>query len=127
MARPRRFHFLNCDNPFLSYREDEFAQTFGFGKDNVHSIVHMVRDALEARIERRTVLSPENKVLIFLDYIRSNSLQRVMGKKRHSGCVIFTWQIVQATEICDFTTHLVSGNCLFIPIKINLRHSTALK
>ena len=89
MARPRRFNFLNGDNPFVSYRDDEFAETFGFGKDNVNSIVDMVRDALEARIERRTVLSPENKVLIFLDYIRSNSLQRVLGKKRHSGGVLF--------------------------------------
>ena len=89
MARQRRFIFLDCENPFVAYREDEFAQTFGFGKENVRAIVEMVRDALEVKIERRTVLSPEDKVLIFLDYIRSNSLQRVLGKKRHSGYVLF--------------------------------------
>ena len=103
MARPRRFNFLNGDNPFVRYRDDEFAETFGFGKENVHSIVDMVRDALEARIERRTVLSPENKVLIFLDYIRSNSLQRVLGKKRHSGGVLFSnTSSCKITEIKHF-------------------------
>ena len=89
MARPRRFHFFDGVDPFLTYRDDEFAQTFGFGKDNVHSLVEKVRDALQASIERRTTLTPEIKVLIFLDYIRSNSLQRVLGKKRHSGMCYF--------------------------------------
>ena len=89
MARPRRFPFLNGVNPFLTYRDDEFAQTFGFGKDNVYAIVDMVRGALQPGIERKTALTAEIKVLIFLDYIRSNSLQRVLGKKRHSGDVLF--------------------------------------
>ena len=89
MARQRRFNFLNCENPFVAYREDEFAQTFGFGKEIIYAIVEMVKDDLEVRIERRTTLTPEKKVLIFLDYIRSNSLQRVLGKKRHSGFVLF--------------------------------------
>ena len=95
MPRPRRFNFLGCENPFDAYREDEFAQTFGFRKDNVNAIVEMVKDALEVRIERKTVLSPEKKVLIFLDYIRS----RVLGKKRHSGTVLFLlWVLLHGLE-----------------------------
>ena len=86
----------------MNYRDDEFVKTFGFGKDSVYSIVDLVRDALEPMIERRTVLSPENKVLIFLDYIRSNSLQRVLGKKRHSGEVLFLFNQVSfcSENIC---------------------------
>ena len=89
MIRPKRFCFLLSDNPFETYREDEFSQTFGFGKENTRAIVEIVRDSLAPKIDRKTVLTPEQKVLVFLDYIRSNSLQRVLGKQRHAGLVLF--------------------------------------
>ena len=85
VARPRRFFFLQSENPFVSYRDDEFFSVFGFSKNHVNELVDLVRDALSPRIQRRTVLDAERKMLIFLDYVRGNSLQRVVGRGRHTG------------------------------------------
>ena len=85
VARPRRFCFLNSENPFEVYRYDEFLGIFGFSKEHVVELVDIVRQDLTSVIERRTVLKPEMKLLIFLDYVRGNSLQRVIGNERHTG------------------------------------------
>ena len=85
VPRPRRFCFLQSEDPFVVYRDDEFSGVFGFSKNQVLGLVDMVRESLTTIAQRRTVLSAEKKVLIFLDYVRGNSLQRVISKERHTG------------------------------------------
>ena len=83
--RPRRFRFLVSENPFEKYRDDEFYQTFGFSKQRTAQLAAMCHQTLASRIDRKTALSPESKMLVFLDYVRSNSLQRSLGKANHAG------------------------------------------
>ena len=84
-ARPIRFFFIQSENPFVTYRDDKFFGVFGFSKLQVIELVDMVRDSLSPRIQRRTFLDAERKMLIFLDYVRGNSLQRVIGIERHTS------------------------------------------
>ena len=84
-ARPRRFRFLVTENPFQKFRDDEFYGTFGFPKQEVSQLVAMCHRSLAAGIQRKTALSPELKMLVFLDYVRSNGLQRSVGKANHAG------------------------------------------
>ena len=83
--RPRRFRFLVNENPFQKFREDEFYATFGFSKERVFQLVAMCHRSLVSQIEKKTALSPELKMLVFLDYVRSNGLQRSLGKAIHAG------------------------------------------
>ena len=84
VPRPRRFCFLQSEDPFIVYRDDEFSGVFGFSKNQVLGLVDMVRESLTPVAQRITVLSAEKKMLVFLDYVRGNSLQRVVGKASHT-------------------------------------------
>ena len=83
--RPRRFRFLDSENPFESFRDDEFCNTFAFSKQRVLQLVEMCRNSLLSRVDRKTALTPEQKMLIFLDYVRSNTIQRSVGKELYAG------------------------------------------
>ena len=84
VPRPRRFCFLQSEDPFVAYRDDEFCGVFGFSKNQVSGLVDMVRANLTPVAPRMTALSAEKKMLIFLDYVRGNSLQRVVSKQSHT-------------------------------------------
>ena len=84
-GQPRRFRFLENENPFENFRDDEFYRTFGFSKQRVSQLVAMCHRTLGPQIGRKTALSPELKMLVFLDYVRSNGLQRSMGNAIHAG------------------------------------------
>ena len=90
--RPRRFRFLNSENPFETFRDDEFYSTFAFSKARVSQLVELCRNSLVSRIARKTALTPEQKMLIFLDYIRSSTIQRSAGKELYAG--------VHQTTVC---------------------------
>ena len=83
--RPRRFRFFDSENPFETFRDDEFCSTFAFPKPRASQLVEMCRLSLLSRIDRRTALTPEQKMLIFLDYVRSNTIQRSVGKELYAG------------------------------------------
>ena len=85
LPRPRRFRFLNSESPFDTFRDDEFFGTFGFSKPRVSQLVELCRNSLSALTDQRTALIPERKMLIFLDYVRSNTIQRSVGMKIYSG------------------------------------------
>ena len=84
VPRPKRFCFLQSEDPFVVYRDDELCGVFGFSKNQVLGLVDMVRESLTPIAQRRTVLSVEKKMLIFLEYVRCNSLQRVISKECHT-------------------------------------------
>ena len=83
--RPRRFRFFDSENPFETFRDDEFCSTFAFPKPRASQLIEMCRVSLLSRIDRKTALTPEQKMLIFLDYVRSNTIQRSVGKELYAG------------------------------------------
>lgn len=61
-----------------------YRTIFGFSKDGFKFILDKILPALESSEKNRDYLTPVQKLAIFLDFLRTNSFQRVVGTQRHN-------------------------------------------
>ena len=70
-------------DPFSSMRDVEFFEHFGFHKHSVIKLEETFHQELATVSSRKTAQSPMDKLLMFLEYIRCPSYQRVVGNAAH--------------------------------------------
>ncbi len=62
-----------------------FRKIFGFSKAGFRFVLDLILPQIQAaNSNHREYLPPVNKLCIFLDFLRSNSFQRVVGTQHHN-------------------------------------------